>query len=180
MHQGVDMEWREFFRLTVMKDGPNGIRPYFSSLLQVRDNFSIEELQIENFAHLGLSETEMRFLGLGLRKIILSHHYFHSMEFERIFQNFLDRLTQEKENDLCFLTRGGGAQLLLAALKSNHPNLTKKQILCQSSEPLLLGPRTYIPEESSNFKFIYHPTGKDYFSKLPSLGQIKLFSSRVA
>ncbi len=174
------MEWREFFRLTVLKDGPNGIRPYFSSLLQVRDSFSIEELHLSNFAHLGLSETEMRLLSLGLRKIILSHHYFHSMEFERIFQNFLDRLTQEKENDLYFLTLGGGAQLLLAALKSNHPNLAKKQILCTSSEPLFIGPRSIVPEECSNFKFIYHPTGKDYFSKLPGLSQIKLFSSRVA
>lgn len=174
------MEWREFFRLIVMKDGPNGIRPYFSSLLQVRDNFSIEELQLSNFLHLGLTELEMRQLTLGHRKIILSHHYFHSMEFERIFQNFLDRLIQEKENQLSFIAQGGGAQLLLAALKSNHPGLANKQILCTSSEPLFIGPRTYIPEGCNNFKFIFQATGKDYFGKLPSLSQMKLFSTQVA
>lgn len=174
------MEWREFFRLTVMKEGPNGIRPYFSSLLQVPDSFSIEELHLSNFDYLGLTETEKRHLSLSLRKIILSHHYFHSMEFERIFQNFFDRLIQEKDNQLSFITQGGGAQLLLGALKTNHPSLFGKQILCTSSEPLFIGPRTYIPEGNINLKFIYQPTGKDYFGKLPSLSLIKLFSTKVA
>lgn len=177
------MYWKEFFNLTVMRNENEGYRPYFSSTLQVPDQFSIDDLSLTQFDHLNLSEIERQNLSLSLRKILLSHHYFNSMEFERIFLNFFDRLIHEKSQNLNFSTQGGGIHLFLAALKTNDPRLQEKQITCITHEPLLSVIK--IPSIlGSNLKFIYRPVGKNFFGNLPTLWSHpelkKLFKSHVA
>jgi hypothetical protein len=177
------MYWKEFFNLTVMRNGNDGKRPYFSSTLQVPDLFSIDDLCLTKFEHLNLPENEKRNLTLSLRKIILSHHYFNSMEFERIFLNFFDRLIHEKSQDLNFSTQGGGIHLFLAALKANDSRLREKRITCTTHEPLL--PMIKAPPiHTGNLHFIYEPVGKNFFGSLPSLWrhpELKiLFKSYVA
>jgi hypothetical protein len=47
------MDWRNFFKLNVMKSDSSGHHPYFRSMLRVSDKLPMEELLINNFEKMG-------------------------------------------------------------------------------------------------------------------------------
>lgn len=176
------LNWKEFFKLAVLKETMNGPHPYFHAELKVPEEFSIEELLMEEFEFLNLPEREKKLFSLSLRKIFLRHAYFKSREFERIADNFLEKISQEKDQLLTFSTQGGGIYLFLALMK--HPlALEEKKLICYTSEfPLDIMNLNEL--DSKHIHFILRPHGRSYLREIPSLWQnsnlIDLFQAHKA
>ena len=163
------MDWKDFFKLTVMKDGPNGGHPYFHSELKVPENFSMEELLIKEFDHLGLPPHERKYLTINHRKILLRERYFHCAEFERITQNFIERLAHEKDQVLTFSTSGGGIYLFVALLK--HPLLLReKKLICYTTEFPLLNAK-FVQGQEPNLILVHQKEAPSFFKHIPTLWQ---------
>ncbi|WP_408097071.1 hypothetical protein ACJVC5_18715 [Peredibacter sp. HCB2-198] len=131
----------------------------------------MEELLIREFDHLNLPDHEKKYLTLNHRKILLRGHYFNCAEFERIAQNFIERLAHEKDQELIFSTTGGGVYLFMALLKSPQV-LREKKLICYTSEMPLLGTR--IENQDPNLTFIHKKDAPSFFKHLPSLWQNSL------
>lgn len=167
------MDWKDFFRLSVIKVEATGTHPYFQTELRVSEDFSLEELLIKEFEYLDLSPEEKKYLSIHHRKILLRHHYFNSPEFDRITENFIERLSNEKEKLLTFSTQGGGVYLFIALLKSSHRLFEEKKLICYTSELPLKGTRFDLSQEP-NLQFIFRSQEPSYFKHLPSLWQSSL------
>ncbi|WPU64062.1 hypothetical protein [Peredibacter starrii] len=166
------MDWKDFFKLSVIKEGPSGGHPYFHSELKVPENFSMEELLIKEFDHLELTPQEKKHLTINHRKILLRERYFHCAEFERIVLNFLERLAHEKDQELTFSTSGGGIYLFVALLK--HPEVLKeKKLICYTSEFPLLNAK-FSQGKEPNLVLIHKKEAPSYFKNLPTLWQSPL------
>ena len=164
------MDWKDYFKLTVLKETPQGTHPYFHSELRVPDEFGMDELLLHKFDHLNLPENERKNLSLQLRKILLRHHYFSSLEFQRIVQNFIHRVVSDKERRLTFSTQGGGVYLFVALL--NHPEnvLLDKKLICYTSElPLSSIKIEQVPQNDIHFILRLH--AKSFLKGVPSLWQ---------
>ncbi|HXH76490.1 MAG TPA: hypothetical protein VNJ08_16080 [Bacteriovoracaceae bacterium] len=162
------MDWKTFFNFTVIKYDINGNHPYFHSKLFVPNKFPIEDLLVTKFDNWNMTESEKRRLTLNLRKILHCHHYFNSLEFERISGNFIERLVDDKDDELHFSTEGGGVFLLLAVLKGQHPGLKRKKIICETSEIPI--PIMRLPLENNlQMELHYRPGSKSFLAGFPSL-----------
>jgi hypothetical protein len=128
------MDWKDYFKITVVRETLEGSHPYFRSDLRIKEQFSIEELLIKEFDYLHLNERERKLFSLSMRKIFLSQHYFKSLEFERVVENFAERISHEKEQLLTFSTSGGGVYLFSALLKKPPAFLKEKRLICYTSE----------------------------------------------
>lgn len=177
------MDWKDYFKLSVWRETPEGSRPYFQSELKVPEEFSIDELLMEKFDHLKLSERERKRFSLHLRKIFLRHHYFKSLEFKRIVENFSERLHNEKDVELTFSTNGGGIYLFMALLQNNDPILKDKRLKCYSSEI----PLDILKIESpylESIQFFFRSHSKSYLKDITGLWQnsqlIDLFDDDAA
>lgn len=162
------MNWTEFFKLTVLRETLQGPHRYFHSELKIPSNFSIEELAIEEFAHLQLSDIEKKLFSLSYRKLYLRHRFFRTPEFERISENFAERIAVEKEQLLTFSTDGGGVYLFLNLMKQNPLFLQEKRIICYTSEPPLQM-ITMGQMVSDQILIILRPHKKSFFKDFPSL-----------
>lgn len=163
------MDWKEFFNLTVVRETITGSHKYFNANLQIPDEFSMDELLMREFEYLELNERERKLFSLNVRKIFLRHKYFKSREFERISENFIERLSKEKDQLLTFSTSGGGIYLFMAMLKSPPAFLKEKKLICYTSELPLDVMR--ISEESNDVHFILRPHSRSYFMNFPTLWQ---------
>lgn len=164
------MDWKDFFRLSVIKIEATGTHPYFHTELKVPEDFSMEELLLKEFEYLDLSPEEKKHLSINHRKILLRHHYFNCAEFERIAENFIERLSHEREKMLTFSTQGGGIYLFTALLKSSHRLFEGKKLICYTSELPLKGTNFNLGQEP-NLQFIFRSQRPSYFKHLPSLWQ---------
>jgi hypothetical protein len=161
------VDWKDFFKLSVMKEGPSGHHPYFHSELKVSEDFSMDELLMKEFDYLHLNEIEKKQFSLQHRKIFLRHHYFNGVEFERIVENFVERLIHEKEQTLTFSTKGGGVYLFLALARRHEELLQEKKLICYTSEmPLMVA----FPKEH-NLQFILVSDNGSFFKNIPTLWQ---------
>ncbi len=164
------MNWKDFFKLTVLKETMDGTHPYFQAELRVPEEFTMEELLMKEFDYLELNDREKKLFSLNLRKIFLRHQYFNSREFERISENFVEKLSQEKDQLLTFSTCGGGIYLFMALLRGPAPFLEEKKLICYTSElPLDIMKRG--EGFSSNFHFILRPQGHSFLLNFPTLWQ---------
>lgn len=164
------MDWKDFFQLSVMRETKDGTHPYFHSELKVPEEFSMDELLLKEFDYLGLHETEKRHFSLNIRKIILRHHYFHTAEFERIANNFCERLLHEKDRELTFTTTGGGIYLFLLLLSQRAPCLNEKKLICYTSELPIHLSKLHV-ELTQDIRLIYRPEGRSFLKNLPGLWQ---------
>lgn len=164
------MDWKDYFKLSVLKETPQGPHPYFHSELRVPTEFEMEELLLHRFDHLNLPEKERKNLSLQLRKILVRHHYFASIEFQRIVENFIHRIVSEKERKLIFSTQGGGIYLFVALL--NHPEkvLLDKKLICYTSE-FPLSSIKIESEPQNDIQFILRPCKRSFLKDVPSLWQ---------
>lgn len=161
------MDWKDFFKLSVMKEGPDGNHPYFHFELKVSENFTMDELLMKEFDYLNLSPDEKKHFSLNHRKIFLRQHYFHCPEFERIVENFVERLIHEKEQVLTFSTKGGGVHLFLALIRREEAILKDKKLICYTTEmPLQMN----LPLQE-NLQFILTSSGPSFFKNIPTLWQ---------
>lgn len=137
---------------------------------------------MEEFDHLQLSDTEKKLFSLSYRKLYLRHRFFRTPEFERITENFAERIAVEKEQLLTFSTDGGGVYLFLNLMKQNPQFLQEKRIICYTSEPPLQ--MMVLPEKSLQIHIILRPHRKSYFKEFPSLwdksGLIDLYRAHGA
>ena len=163
------MEWKDFFNLTVIRETIQGPHKYFNAELQIPEDFSIDELLMREFEYLDLNEREKKLFTLNVRKIFVRHKYFKSYEFERICENFAERLSREKDQLLTFSTSGGGIYLFMALLKNPPPFLSQKKLICYTSELPLDVMR--ISEQTNDVHFILRPHSKSYFKDFPTLWQ---------
>lgn len=162
------MDWKDFFRITILKETLNGQELYFQTDLEIPTHFSMEEIAKDEFEYLNLSEFEKKHLSLALRKIILRHHYFKGPEFVRILENFIRLVEQDKDQFLTFSTQGGGVNLFLALQKVRPELLKEKKLICYTSErPLKIMGRS--ASENPGALIITRHSQKGYFSKLSSL-----------
>jgi hypothetical protein len=163
------VDWKNYFNLTVIRETIQGPHKYFNANLQIPEEFSINELLMREFEYLELNEREKKLLSLSVRKILLRHKYFKSKEFERICDNFVTRLSKEKDQLLTFSTSGGGIYLFMAMLKDPPVFLKEKKLICYTSElPLDL---MRISEESNDVHFILRPHARSFFKDFPTLWQ---------
>lgn len=177
------MNWTEFFKLTVLRETLQGPHRYFHAELRIPSQFSMEELAMEEFEHLQLSDTEKKIFSITYRKLYLRHRFFRTPEFDRITDNFAERIAQEKEQLLTFSTKGGGVYLFLNLMKQNPLILQDKKLICYTPEPPLqmmcIGQCA-----SSQILIIHHPSEKCYFGNFPSLwdksGMIDLYRANRA
>lgn len=162
------MDWETFFKLTVLKETLQGPHLYFQSELKIPTDFSIDELSMREFDHLPLSDEEKKRFNLTFRKIFLRHRYFRSGDFERIVDNFAERIAQEKEQLLTFSTQGGGVYLFLSIQKKYPEVLNEKRVICFTSEPPLniMGAGNLMPNE---LHLILHPHARSFFRSFPAL-----------
>ena len=125
---------------------------------------------MREFLYLNLSEREKRLFSINIRKIFVNHHYFNSPEFKRIAENFIDRLSHEKEQLLTFSTSAGGIYLFMALLKKAPRFLKTKKLICYTSE-LPLDLMTINHDISDDVHFILRPHAPSYFKDFPTLWQ---------
>lgn len=152
----------------VVKKKSESSHPYFQSSLRVPEEFNMEELLVSRFDDWNLTEDEKKRLNLNLRKILHCHHYFNSVEFERISGNFIERLLNEKGQELHFCTQGGGVYLFMAVIKAQPRILEGKKIVCETSEVPL--PIMKLPHINKlQVQFIYRPENISFFAAFPSL-----------
>lgn len=161
------MDWQEFFHLRVYKETLTGTSPYFEQELKVPQEFSMGELLLEEFASLNLTEEEKKNFSLQVRKIYLRHNYFKCREFDRILNNFIKKLSEDKDQILTFSTTAGGIYLFMGLLKESPLLLQDKRIICYSSELPL--DTLDVPRFSSNIHFILRPHSRSFFRSFPSL-----------
>lgn len=161
------MDWQEFFHLKVFKETLSGTSPYFEHELRVPRDFSLEELLLEKFTALNLSEEEKKHFSLQIRKIYLRHNYFKCREFERILNNFIKKLSEDKDQILTLSTTAGGIYLFMGLLKHSPMILDEKRIICYSSELPL--DTLEVPRFSSHIHFILRPHSQSFLRKFPSL-----------
>lgn len=161
------MDWQEFFHLKVFKETLSGTYPYFEHELRVPREFSLEELLLEKFTALNLSEEEKKHFSLQIRKIYLRHNYFKCREFERILNNFIRKLSEDKDQILTLSTTAGGIYLFMGLLKQSPMILDEKRIICYSSELPL--DTLEVPRFSSHIHFILRPHSQSFLRKFPSL-----------
>ena len=163
------MDWKDYFKLTVIRETISGPHKYFHADLHIPEDFSMEELLMREFNHLELNEREKKLFTLSIRKIFLRHKYFKSREFERICENFIERLSKEKDQLLTFSTSGGGIYLFMALLKNPPPFLLEKKLICYTSElPLDI---MRINEGTKDVHFILRPHSRSFFKDFPTLWQ---------
>lgn len=163
------MDWKDFFKLTVVRETIQGSHKYFHAQLHIPEEFAMNELLMREFDHLELNDRERKLLNVSVRKIILRHKYFKSREFERISENFIERLSKEKDQLLTFSTSGGGIYLFMALLKNQPAFLKEKRLICFTSElPLDI---MRIEPETTDVHFILKPNGRSYFRDFPTLWQ---------
>lgn len=161
------MEWKKFFTLTVWKEDERGRHPYFHSELSVPE-IAVEDVLLSKFLDQGLTPQEIGRLTLGHRKILHSLHFFNSLEFHRISENFMQRLSREEDQELRFHTTAGGIYLFLALIKHSPDPLKNKSIYCETTEipiPVMQLP----PTPTVGLKLIYSPQARSYLAGLPSL-----------
>lgn len=164
------MNWKDYFKLNIYRETLEGPHHYFKSELKTPEHFSMEELMIREFEYLNLTEREKKQFDLNLRKIWLRLHYFKSAEFNRIVENFTDRLSQEKDQLLTFSTNGGGIYLFTSLINNSPGFLKEKKLICYTTE---------IPLNTFDIKivnptpvhFILKPGPGRYFKEFPSLWQ---------
>lgn len=172
------MDWKEFFKLKVYKNSKEGPLPYFQTELMVAEAFLIEEMSAKLFKNWNLSEKELKKITYGQRKILLRHQYFNSREFDRIAQNFKDRIKTEKDRELFFSCHGGGVYLFLTLLKD--PAIMGKfdKIVCYTSEIPLDVMHVNLPTKHP-LKLVYRPEIKSQLDDLPGAWEnspyLKLF-----
>lgn len=164
------MDWKDFFKLTVTRETLQGSHLYFQSELKVSDNFNIDELLMSQFLYLNFTDREKRLFTINIRKIFLSHHFFKTHEFERIAENFIERLSHEKDQLLTFSTSAGGIYLFLALLKNAPPFLKEKKLICYTSE-LPLKILNFDHLINNDVHFILRPHAKSVFKDFPTLWQ---------
>ncbi len=161
------MNWQDFFQLRVYKETLTGTSPYFEQELRVPQEFSMKELLLEEFSGLNLSEQEKKHFSLQVRKIYLRHSYFKCREFERILNNFIKKLSEDKDQILTFSTTAGGIYLFMGLLKESPLLLQEKRIICYSSELPL--DTLEVPRYSSHIHFILRPHSQSFLRGFPSL-----------
>lgn len=164
------MDWKDFFKLSVTRETLEGDHLYFQAELKVHENFPIDELLMREFLYLNLTDREKRLFSINIRKIFVNHHYFKSPEFDRIADNFIDRLASEKEQLLTFSTSAGGIYLFMALLKKSPKFLNEKKLICYTSE-LPLDIMTICHGPSEDVHFILRPHAQSYFKDFPTLWQ---------
>lgn len=133
----------------------------------------MEELMLREFEYLNLTNDEKKNFSLPLRKIWIRHHYFKSAEFDRIVENFRERLSNEKEQLLTFSTTGGGIYLFISLLRNHHPLLAEKKLICYTTEIPLISYKIE-PSLKENIHFILRPGGGRFFHHFPTLWQNSL------
>lgn len=164
------MDWKEFFRLTVLRETLEGSHLYFKEELKVPTQFSMDELLLKEFEYLDLSEQEKKSFSLNLRKIFLRHQYFNSLEFERISENFISRVAREKDQFMTFSTYGGGIYLFIALLRRSQSILKEKKLICYTSE-LPLDVLRIDELTQPQIHFILRPHAPSFLRPLPTLWQ---------
>lgn len=164
------MDWKDFFKITVLRETLQGTHKYFQSDLRIPEEFSIDELLMREFEYLDLSDRERKLFSLNIRKIFLRHKIFKSPEFDRIAENFMDRLASEKEQLLTFSTSGGGIYLFMALLKDPPSFLREKKLICYTSE-LPLDIMKINQSITNDVHFILRPHARSFFKDFPTLWQ---------
>lgn len=163
------MDWKDFFKLTVVRETIQGPHKYFHAQLHIPEEFAMNELLMREFEHLELNERERKLFNVSVRKIIVRHKYFKSREFERICENFIERISHEKEQLLTFSTSGGGIYLFMAMLKNPPSFLKEKRLICFTSElPLDI---IRVGDNTGDVHFILRPHSRSYFKDFPTLWQ---------
>jgi hypothetical protein len=162
------VEWTDFFKIRVLRETLQGPHLYFQSELKIPSQFSREELSLDEFNHLHLSDIEKKLFSISYRKLYLRHRFFRTPEFDRITENFAERIATEKEQLLTFSTHAGGVYLFLNLMKQNHQILQEKKIICYTSEPPL---QMMAIGQNANDRIhiILHPHKRSYFKDFPSL-----------
>lgn len=123
---------------------------------------------MENFSDLNLTEDEKKHFNMGLRKIYLRLQYFKGREFERIAENFIERVSQEKEPIITFSSEGAGVYLLLTLLNKTD-FLSGKKLICYTSEYPLDNVLAIQEIKNHNLHFVMRSHGVGYFRDFPSL-----------
>lgn len=159
------MDWKDYFKLRVQRETLQDSQLYFQAELRTPDHFTMEELMLREFEYLNLSNDEKKQFTLNLRKIWLRHHYFKSAEFDRIVENFAERVSREKDQLLTFSTRGGGIYLFASLLKKDPGFLKEKKLICYTTEMPLI----QIEACSDNIHFILRPGPGRFFKNFPTL-----------
>jgi len=163
------VDWKDFFTLNVVRETITGSHKYFHANLQIPEDFAMNELLMREFDYLELNDREKKLFSLSVRKIFLRHRYFKSREFERISENFIQRLAKEQDQLLTFSTSGGGIYLFMALLKNPPTFLKEKKLICYTSElPLDI---MRISENSNDVHFILRPHSRSFFKDFPTLWQ---------
>lgn len=162
------MDWKKYFQLAVYRENLKGTFPYFNSELRISTDFSIDEILPRNFQNLNLSPEELGKLSAPLRKILLRLNSFNSFEFNRIALNFLEKVSQEKDQLLTFSTQGGGIYLFSRLAKFQPELLQNKKLICYTNELPLL-PLEHHPHPS--IIIIHRPNPLSRFRDFPHLCQ---------
>ena len=164
------MDWKEYFKISVLRETLQGPHRYFHADLHVREDFDLTELSIEEFDHLKMTPEERKHLSLSVRKVLLRHSFFKTPEFNRIIENFSDRLLHENDQLLTFSTHGAGVYLFAGLIKKNPLLLREKKLICYTSDlPLDIFQIDYL--SSTDIHLIYRPYSKTMFKNFPSLWQ---------
>lgn len=159
------MDWKDYFKLRVQRETLQDSQLYFQAELKTPDHFTMEELMLREFEYLNLTNHEKKLFTLNLRKIWLRHHYFKSAEFDRIVENFAERISREKDQLLTFSTRGGGIHLFASLAKRGPEFLKEKKLICYTTEMPLI----QIEAKSDNIHFILRPGPGRFFQNFPTL-----------
>jgi hypothetical protein len=154
------MQWKDFFKFTVMKSG----KTFFQDQLATPEDLPMHQLIISRFQHLQLNSIEKKKLSLDLRKIIVCHDQFHSKLFRQMVKDFQSKIEKCPEQELTFSTQAGGIYLFLN-LKASKA-LASKKIVCYTSElPLPLVSFSKL----MNIQFIYRPGRQSYLADFSTL-----------
>lgn len=166
------MDWKDYFKITIFRETLQGPHRYFQAELRVKQDFTMEELLMREFEHLSLTDQERKNFSLTLRKVYLRHSYFRTPEFERIVENFCERLSHEKDQLLTFSTHGAGVYLFIGLIK-NHPRVLRdKKLICYTSDlPLEVMRANY--QSSTDVHIIHRPYAKGLFKDFPTLYRVR-------
>lgn len=166
------MNWSDYFKIKILRETLQGTHRYFEAELRVRQDFTIEELLMREFEYLSLSESERKMFSLSMRKVFLRHSYFRTPEFERIIENFSERLTHEKDQLLTFSTSGAGVYVFLGVIKMKPLALKNKKLICYTSDlPLDVMRVDYVRD--SDVHIIFRPYTKSLFKDFPTLYRVR-------
>lgn len=170
------MDWREYFKIVVLKETLQGPHRYFMADLRVREQFNMDDLLLEEFDHLKLTDEEKKQLSLSVRKILLRHSFFKTPEFDRIIENFGERISNEKEQLLTFSTQGSGVYLFAGLLRKKPEFLKEKKLICYTSDlPLDLFKVNYL--DNRDVHIIHRPYSRSMFKNFPSLWRKTIIGS---